>query len=126
MSLKSMKMSTKYAAFSGIVVVLCVLITAFVCLLQTRADLLRQARGAVDTRMKVLWELVLSKDNSVAMGDAAKEPGKKLAGKPAELAKRIENAKFTLPRRTRLPAAPCQGRTSRDRLYRLKEPSPNG
>jgi methyl-accepting chemotaxis protein len=75
--MKNMKMgiSRKILIFNTIVVTLVVAITALVCIIQFRGELLHQASDSQDTRLKVFWELLKQKGSDIRVQD-----GKLLVG----------------------------------------------
>jgi methyl-accepting chemotaxis protein len=85
LSFKDWKLSTKFQIFSSAVVMVCVMITASVCLWHVYRDVTQGAVATMEGRLRVMWEFVISKDTLMKEGgtDAS-----------ATLSDRIRNAKI--------------------------------
>lgn len=59
------KLSTKMVLFSSAVIVVSVVVTALVCLVTMRSDLINQANGALHDRMNVFWAFLSEKDKGI-------------------------------------------------------------
>lgn len=59
------KLGTKMVLFSSAVIVLSVVVTALVCLITMRGDLINQANGALHDRMNVFWAFLAEKDKGM-------------------------------------------------------------
>ncbi len=66
MSFKNFSMTKKFTFLGSFLVVACIAITAFACLWQVRSDLVKQAQVTLDNRLKVFWELLLTKDTNLS------------------------------------------------------------
>ncbi len=66
MSVKDLTLRWKFTYLSSVIVVICIALTAFVCLWQIRSELVKQANATLDARLTVLWELLLSKDTGTS------------------------------------------------------------
>jgi methyl-accepting chemotaxis protein len=82
-------MTKKFTVLGSSLVIACIAITAFVCLWQVRSDLVRQAQATLDNRLKVFWELLLTKDTNLS-------PNAKLEDKMRSANIRIENDKLLI------------------------------
>jgi methyl-accepting chemotaxis protein len=65
MKFKNQKLSTKMVLFSSVVIVVSVVVTALVCLVNIRGDLINQANGALHDRMNVFWAFLSEKDKGM-------------------------------------------------------------
>jgi len=66
MNIRDISLRKKFTFFGSIVVVVSILVTAFACLWQVRSDMLRQVNTVLDSKIKVFWELLLSKDGGLS------------------------------------------------------------
>ena len=89
MSFKNFSMTKKFTFLGSFLVVACIAITAFACLWQVRSDLVKQAQVTLDNRLKVFWELLLTKDTSLS-------PNARLEDKMRSANIRIENDKLLI------------------------------
>lgn len=65
MKLTEQKLSTRMVLFSSAVIVVSVIITALVCLVTIRGDLINQANGTLRDRLNVFWAFLSEKDKGV-------------------------------------------------------------
>ena len=72
--MKNMKIGSKFMLFISGVIIVAVAVTALVCLWEIRNDLVRQANNTLDSRLKVFWELLISKSGGMepAIADGSK------------------------------------------------------
>jgi len=89
MSFKNFTMTKKFTLLGSLLVVSCIAITAFACLWQVRSDLVKQAQVTLDNRLKVFWELLLTKDTSLS-------PNARLEDKMRSANIRIESDKLLI------------------------------
>lgn len=89
MSFKNFSMTKKFTFLGSFLVVACIAITAFSCLWQVRSDLVKQAQVTLDNRLKVFWELLLTKDTNLS-------PNARLEDKMRSANIRIENDKLLI------------------------------
>ncbi|MBP6940385.1 MAG: methyl-accepting chemotaxis protein [Syntrophorhabdaceae bacterium] len=89
MSFKNLSMTKKFTLLGSLLVVSCIAITAFACLWQVRSDLVKQAQVTLDNRLKVFWELLLTKDTSLS-------PNARLEDKMRSANIRIESDKLLI------------------------------
>ncbi len=66
MFVKNVSLGKKITFFGSFVVTMCVAITAFACLWQIRNDFITKANTDLNNRLKVFWELIVSKDSNLA------------------------------------------------------------
>ena len=89
MSFKNFSMTKKFTFLGSFLVVACIAITALACLWQVRSDLVKQAQVTLDNRLKVFWELLLTKDTSLS-------PNARLEDKMRSANIRIESDKLLI------------------------------
>lgn len=70
MSVKNLTLRWKFTYLSSAIVVICIALTAFVCLWQIRSEFVKQANTTLDARLSVLWELLMAKDTSISTDSA--------------------------------------------------------
>lgn len=71
MRLSSQKLSSRMVLFSSAVIVVSVVVTALVCLLTMRGDLINQANGALQDRLNVFWAFLSEKDKGMEVKTSA-------------------------------------------------------
>lgn len=64
MSFKNFSLTKKITFLGSFLVITCIAVIAFACLWQVRSDFVKQAQVTLDGRLKVFWELLLTKDTS--------------------------------------------------------------
>lgn len=66
MSLKNVSLTKQFTIFGSLLAIICIAVTAVACLWEIRTDFVKKANIELDNRLKVFWEMVLSKDASMA------------------------------------------------------------
>ena len=63
-----MSLTKRFTFFGSLMVIICIAITAAGCLWEIRSDFVKKANIELDNRLKVFWELILTKDSRLSEG----------------------------------------------------------